>query len=175
MKNQLIVACSALAMLLPAGAEAQSEPVMESLRPQYERAKAYLLQIADESSDAEYAYRPAEDVRTTGQMLAHIAETQFFYCSAGLGEAEPLRRDVEGEATSKAEILAALQESFAYCDEAYAQSDAEAMQTMQAFRADRPRLSILVSNAGHNWEHYGNLVTYLRLQGTVPPSSRPRD
>ena len=69
-----------------------------------------------------------------------------------------------------------MQESLAYCDTAYASlTDASAAQMVpQAFGGSgtTSRASVLISNAGHHQEHYGNLVTYLRIKGIVPPSSR---
>jgi hypothetical protein len=73
---------------------------------------------------------------------------------------------------SKADLIAALNAAFAYCDKAYdSMTDASAVQTIKLFGNDAPRLSALTVNNMHNMEHYGNLVTYMRIKGIVPPSS----
>jgi hypothetical protein len=79
---------------------------------------------------------------------------------------------IEQTKTSKADLIAALKTSFAYCDKAYdAMTDASGGQTVKLFGADTPRLGALNFNNVHNWEHYGNLVTYMRIKNIVPPSS----
>jgi len=50
-------------------------------------------------------------------------------------------------------------------------TDATAVQMVKLFGSDAPRLSALTVNNMHNLEHYGNLATYMRIKGIVPPSS----
>jgi hypothetical protein len=86
---------------------------------------------------------------------------------------QALRFDITGCSwTSKADLIAALKTAFAYCDKAYdAMTDASGGQTVKLFGTDTPRLGALNFNNVHNWEHYGNLVTYMRIKNVVPPSS----
>ncbi|MBI3680399.1 MAG: hypothetical protein HY235_08380 [Acidobacteria bacterium] len=66
-------------------------------------------------------------------------------------------------------------EAFAYCDEVYStMTDAKAVETVKFLGRDRPKLLIQNFNTSHNNEHYGNIVTYMRIKGLVPPSSEPR-
>jgi hypothetical protein len=70
---------------------------------------------------------------------------------------------------------AALSDALTYCDKAYsAMTDAHAADLVKFFGRDQPKLAILAFNSAHNMEHYGNLVTYMRIKGLVPPSSEPR-
>jgi len=98
------------------------------------------------------------------------------YCSAALGEKPPHGEDeFEKTATTKAAIGKALRDSVAYCDKAYdALTDQKAAETMAMPFGMRPssRADALMGNTGHVQEHYGNLVTYFRIKGIVPPSSR---
>ena len=145
-------------------------------RPQYERIKGFLLRAAEQMPDSDYAYRPVASVRTGGELLAHLAAAQMYFCSAALRERNPAPQDLEKTTTGKAATLAALRTSFALCDRAYAIPDADALRALPAGPNGRPGgvpLSLLVLNVGHDNEHYGNLVTYLRLRGRVPPSSQP--
>lgn len=160
-------------LALPVAAQAQ-DPAMESVRPHYERVKGYLLRAAEQMSEEDLAFRPTEEVRSAAALLGHIADAQHYFCSVALGEATPHQTEIEKTETTRAGLIAALRESFDYCDRAYAQSDADALQPVRAGTRGQPRLSQLVLNATHNSEHYGNIVTYMRMRGLVPPSSQPR-
>ncbi|MEK6689121.1 MAG: DinB family protein, partial [Gemmatimonadota bacterium] len=70
--------------------------------------------------------------------------------------------------------VAALKASTAYCAKAYAQTDQALQAPTEVFGQSNTRFGALVLNAIHNGEHYGNLITYLRIRGVVPPSSRPQ-
>jgi uncharacterized damage-inducible protein DinB len=103
--------------------------------------------------------------------VGHVADAQYLFCSMALGEKGP-GLDIEHTKTSKADLVAALNTAFAYCDKAYdSMTDASAVQTIKLFGNDAPRMSALIVNNMHNMEHYGNLVTYMRMKGIVPPSS----
>ena len=68
--------------------------------------------------------------------------------------------------------MAALKDAFAYCNKAYdAMTDATAAQPLSLFGKEAPRLGVLSVNTMHSVEHYGNLVTYMRLKNIVPPTS----
>jgi hypothetical protein len=88
-----------------------------------------------------------------------------------LGEENPAPKIEQGK-TSKADLIAALKDAFAYCDKAYdGMTDASATQMVKLFDMDAPKLGVLTVNNMHNLEHYGKLVTYMRLKNIVPPSS----
>lgn len=165
-------AVSVVPIASPAAAQ-ESDPVMGSVRPHYERVKEYLLRSADQMSEEDFAYRPTSDVRSAMSMFGHIADAQYFFCSVALGERPP-ETEIEQTERTRAGMVEALRQSFEYCDRAYAQPDAQALQLFGPEGRERPRLSQLVLNTAHNWEHYGNIITYLRLRGQVPPSSQPR-
>ena len=107
-----------------------------------------------------------------GQLVGHVAGAQYLICAAALGDAERNEDDIEKTKTSKADLVAALKASTDYCARAYQQSDRDAQKPAKLFGQERTRLYALTLNATHNAEHYGNIVTYLRLNGIVPPSSR---
>ena len=127
---------------------------------------------ADEISESMYSYRPTPEVRTFGEMFAHIAGSQKMYCAMALGEKAPDEDVVEKAAKTKAAIVAALKESNTYCERAYAQSDDDVKAMVDIFAQQRPRFYALIANASHDGEHYGNIVTYMRMNKLVPPSSR---
>jgi uncharacterized damage-inducible protein DinB len=112
-----------------------------------------------------------DTVRTYGALLGHIADAQYGLCgTAKEGKFQP--RGVEKSARTKADLVKALNEAFAYCDSVYAGlTDAAAAETVSLFGQQRTKLSVLDFNIAHTFEHYGNLVTYMRMNGVVPPSS----
>ena len=139
----------------------------------YAGVKATLLRSAEKMPEESYNFKPTDAVRSYGQLVGHIAESQYFFCSAALGEKNPARK-IELTMTAKADLVAALKEAFAYCDRAYdGMTDATATQTVKLFGGDTPKLSVLNVNNVHSALHYGNLVTYMRMRNIVPPSSEP--
>lgn len=153
---------------------AAANPVIASTRPTYDQVKDYILRAVEQMPEEHFAFRPTPDVRTFGQLIGHIASTQYFFCSAALNERNPDTREFEKTHTTKAALTEAIRASFKYCDRAYEMTDAQATRR-QAISGwgERAPLSILVLNIGHDFEHYGNIVTYMRLKGMVPPSSQP--
>jgi uncharacterized damage-inducible protein DinB len=134
----------------------------------------YVAQAAADMPEADYGYSPTAGVRTFGQLIGHVAGAQRMFCALALGETPPAENAVEQAATSKAALIQALNESTEYCHRAYAQSDAAAAATITMFGQQQTRMFALSLNGAHNAEHYGNIVTYFRMKGMVPPSSRPQ-
>lgn len=126
-----------------------------------------------------YIWQPTPDVRTFARLFAHITDDNNGACSALAGVTPaPARVDVgndkEGWAANKmtkAELEKALTDSVALCHKAFAAVDQTNMMEMQGRRT---KIGALIYNTSHINEHYGNLVTYLRLNNMVPPSSAPR-
>ena len=156
--------------------QASANPVSQAIRETWEGAKRNIKESADQMSEADYSFKPTDSVRTFGQILAHLAGASYVYCSSARGEKTPHEEDdFEKTATTKAQIVKVLNESIAYCDAAYTSlTDRTAAEVVaMAFGGkDAARASALIRNVGHYQEHYGNLVTYFRIKGMVPPSSR---
>jgi len=150
---------------------APANPLSAWNKRAYGRVKDVLLRTAEKVPEENYSFKPTEAVRSFGQILGHVADAQYLFCSVVLGETNPAPK-IEQTKTSKADLIAALKDAFAYCDKAYdGMTDASATQTVKFFGNDTPKLGVLTINNMHNMEHYGNLVTYMRLKGIVPPSS----
>lgn len=160
-----------LAAIAPASLHAQNAAV-STTREIWKDVTAYITTAAEELTADQYGYRPTDKVRTFGQLVAHVAGAQNLICAAALGEAPRAEDEFEKPGATKAQLVAALKASTEYCGKAYAQMDAAAQQPAKLFGQDRTRLYALVLNATHNGEHYGNIITYMRMQGLVPPSSR---
>ena len=152
---------------------AQENPLRAHNEFVYEGIKYMLLHSAEAMPAEKYAYKPTEAVRSFGQIVGHVADSQYTFCSMALGEKNPAFK-VEQNKTTKAELVAALKDAMAYCDKAYGSlTDASALETVKAFGTDTPRLGVFTVNQLHSSLHYGNLVTYLRLNDVVPPTSEP--
>ena len=137
----------------------------------YERTKGILLRSAEKMPEENYSFKPVDTVRSYGQIIGHLADAQYLFCSTASGEKNPDLK-IEKTKTSKADLIAALKEGIAYCDKVYdSMTDATATQTVKFFGNDVPKFAVLSVNIGHNMEHYGNLVTYMRIKGIVPPTS----
>jgi uncharacterized damage-inducible protein DinB len=149
-----------------------ANPAVSTARMLWEQPTKYLTTIAEELPESTFAYRPTPEVRTLGQQIGHVAGAQYLICAAALGEPPRAEDEVERTRTTKADLVAALKASTEYCARAYSQTDRAAQQKTKLFGQERTRLFALGLNANHNAEHYGSLVTYLRLNGIVPPSSR---
>ena len=178
----LLIAVPVLAQTAPPAAPAApaaqaapagpTEPLSRVLYGGYNSQKMNLTQSAEKVSEADYGFQPTKDVRTFGQLLAHVANTQFTYCAAAKGEPNPNKDDIEKTALTKAAIQKALADSFAFCDTIYLSlTDAKAMEMVKVGQNEIPRAARLISNIAHDNEHYGNLVTYMRIKGIVPPST----
>jgi uncharacterized damage-inducible protein DinB len=151
-----------------------SSPMVTSSKVFYTNAKQNILRSADKMQEDKYAFKPTDSVRSYGQLLAHVADGQYEFCGAAAGKHD--EKNVEQTAKAKGEIIAALKTAFAYCDDIYANmTDAKAAEMIPAFGGIKiTRLSMLDFNVAHTMEHYGNLVTYMRIEGIVPPSSESR-
>ena len=150
---------------------AQDNPLSGFNKGAYGRVKNILLRSADKMSEENYSFRPTDTVRSYGQIIGHVADAQYLFCSIALGEKNPAPK-IEQTKTSKADLIAALKDAFGYCDKAYdGMTDASATQMVKLFGNDAPKLGVLMINNMHNMEHYGNLVTYMRMKNIVPPSS----
>jgi uncharacterized damage-inducible protein DinB len=137
----------------------------------YGGIKNILLSTAEKMPEENYNFKPTDQVRSFGQVVGHVADAQYLFCSIALGEANPAPK-IEQTKTSKADLVAALKDGFAYCDKAYdAMTDASAVQPVKLFGGERPKLGVLTVNNVHTMEHYGNLATYMRLKNLVPPTS----
>src|SRR5271157_835766 len=162
-----------ICLLGPAVAFSQDNPLSTYNKTVYEGLKGILLRSAEKMPEESYSFKPTEAVRSYGQIIGHVADAQYLFCSIVLGEKNPDLK-IEKTKTSKADLIGALKDAFAYCDKAYdGMTDTSATQTVKLFGGDTPKLGVLTVNNIHTIEHYGNLVTYLRLKNIVPPTSEP--
>lgn len=170
----VLLALTAAGALTPMSAQdgAAASAAVSTAKALWEPMIGYITTVAEELPESTYAFRPTPEVRSFGQLVGHVAGAQYLICGAALGD-PPRREDaIEKTRTKKAELVSALKASTEYCGRAYAQTDQAAQQKTKLFGQERTRLFALGLNATHDAEHYGNIVTYLRIKGMIPPSSR---
>jgi uncharacterized damage-inducible protein DinB len=147
------------------------------LQGQYNTLKRNLTGAAEKMPAEHFSFRPTSEVRTYAELFGHTIETQYFFCQAVKGGSNPVDGKVlEKLVTDKAGVVQMVKDGFAYCDDVFASLTDDklvrmitlgtAPNTRQA--ASGNQLSMVVV---HGNEHYGNLVTYMRIKGIVPPSS----
>jgi uncharacterized damage-inducible protein DinB len=154
-----------------AAAEAQGNPLSTEVRTDYTTVRDYFVRAAEEMPDSEYDFKPSPEVRSFGQQVAHVADDQYNLCAPARGETRKAAyRDIETRLSAKADLIPALKAAFAYCDAAY-ETLTDAAGVAPTTKG-RTRFGVLNWNMWHTWEHYGNVVVYLRIKGLVPPSSQ---
>jgi uncharacterized damage-inducible protein DinB len=159
--------------VMPDSAAAQSDPLSTQNRYLHQGMTMLLLQSAERMPAESYDFRPVSTVRSYAQILGHIADMHYLHCSILRGERNPAPR-VEATASRKPDVIVALKGALSYCDPAFAAMTDSTGMTMVTFSGGRlTRLSLLTVHHMHNSLHYGNLVTYLRMKGVVPPTSDP--
>ena len=157
----------------PAAAATQN-PISAGQKFLYSIVKNSVIRSAEKMPEDNYSFKPTPEVRSFGQLLGHIADSQYMFCSSVLGRPNPAP-GVEKSKTTKAELVQALKDAFAYCDQAYdGMTDAQAGAPVKMFGGEQAKVTVLTFNTSHTNEHYGNIVTYLRIKGLVPPLSEGR-
>ena len=150
------------------------------LQAQYATLKRNITGSADKMPAEHFSFRPMPEVMTYAEMIAHVLDVQYVYCSAVKGTANPtVGKDLVKTTTDKAAVIQLAKDSFAFCDDAMAaltNENALEMITVGAAPNQRQvaRANQLTMLVVHGNEHYGNIVTYLRIKGIVPPSSAPQ-
>jgi hypothetical protein len=182
-KSMMRAICSGAAFaLLTTAASAQNPPAQQpttiavAIQRAYATIKTNLTQAAERMPEADYGFKPSTmpEMRVYGALFAHIAQSQFGTCSVVSGVPNPAQgRQLETELTTKAQIVAALAESFTLCDTAYASlTDANANELVTGGRGGpTARAALLANNVTHDNEMAGTAYVYLRARNIVPPST----
>lgn len=161
-------------LAVPGSALAQAgNPMVAGAKAQFTIVSGFVIRAAEKVPEEDYSFRATPDVRRMSELFGHVADAFFGMCSTAAGE-KPPREGIEKSVTGKANLVAALKEGAAYCQSVYGKmTDQRGMETVPFYFGPTPRTSVLYFNVAHGYEHYGNLVTYMRLRNIVPPSSEP--
>jgi uncharacterized damage-inducible protein DinB len=149
-----------------------ANPITASEHGLYSFMSGAVVHAAEKMPEENYSFKPTPEVRSFGQLVGHEADANFNFCSLATGETNP-SKGIEKTKTTKADLVAALKDAVAYCNKAFgAMDDTKGAEVVTLFGSMHlARLTVLSLNTAHTDEHYGNMVTYLRLKGIVPPTS----
>jgi len=148
-----------------------ANPLSAELKANYTRVKTNFIKAAEKMPEEQYGFKPMPEMQSFRERVAHIAGSSA--CFSLKGE----NKSVDAKSkTTKADLVAALNESFAACDAVIDNlTDADALSVVTGGRGGpRSKLSTLYGVVSHVNEVYGYICVYMRLKGVVPPSSEPR-
>ena len=124
-----------------------------------------IMKSANAMPESKYSFRPTQDVRSFAEIVTHVADISYFLCSNAKGEAPP----PPAMKASKREVLAYLKGAFNYCDGVYSGfTDAHLNDPADFFGHKTNKMFLLTQVGNHDALHYGNLVTYMRLNDLEP-------
>jgi uncharacterized damage-inducible protein DinB len=182
MRTILLAAVTALLLAVAPTIAQSGNPLADGARMHYGIIRGYVTRAAAKMPEEQYPFRPTPEVRTFAQLVGHLADANYRLCSILNGQDPPMDLGIEKTKKTKIDLVKALNESFAYCDRTYAALTDAAGTRIIKFDAggegsrvpvQMPRLTAFAFHTAHAYEHYGNIVTYMRLKGLVPPSSEP--
>ena len=121
---------------------AQDNPLSAELKRAHTTIKNYVVKSAEKMPEENYSFKPTPEVRSFGQILGHVADAEYFFCSTAKGESK--QTDIEKTKTSKADLVAAIKESFAYCDGVFdSATDADMTKMVKMGQRERSKIAIL--------------------------------
>ena len=170
-----VLASLAAAPAAAQGQQASGDPLTTALKAQFDGVSRNVKEAAEKMPEDKFTYQATKDVRTFGGFIGHVANAQFATCARAKGEDNPNKQNFE-QVSGKAALVKAITASNEYCASVYAAANDKWMlemvnQGQGATARQVPRAAVLAQNTSHANEHYGNLVTYMRINGLVPPST----
>lgn len=168
----LLLAASAVAQITPAQAK---NPVSAALRDILPGRQKNTVAAVEAMPADKFSYKPSADQWTFGQLVVHMAETNYLLCSKAAAVPAPTAEEMK-DTDSKDKLVAALKASFDFCSDALAKmDDSKLAETTEGFggkQVTRAWLSLVLAGA---WaDHYAEAAMYLRLNGILPPSAQPK-
>ena len=153
-------------------AQEQLDPMAATVLPYYQMIEQSLISLADAMPAEKYEFKPTEgeftNVRTFGEQVKHVACANFAFFNQ-IEKKEPPAECWKGgpdSAETKEELMKYLKDSFEYTE--------SVLKTMTPYGGESTRIGLTTLAIWHVSDHYGQLVVYLRMNGIVPPASRPK-
>ena len=170
MRQFVTTPLAAVVLCVGAATASAQSAAMDGVRSEFAAVKKSVMTAANKAPESLYGYQPTPDVFTLRKQLLHIADASFSICSGFKGTpGQRPKVDADGP-LPKADVIAALTAAFAYCDETLtAATDTTLGETVTpASGAKRPKSYYASHLLAHTSLHYGNVVTYLRLNKLSP-------
>jgi uncharacterized damage-inducible protein DinB len=151
------------------------------VKTMYTNVHNFITKAVEQFPADKLTWQPTPAVRTWARLIGHITDDNNGACFLLAGETQrPARVDtadtVESAANklSKDDLLKGYKESVERCQKAFAAVTEANMAERNGPTGGRSKIGTLIYNTSHTNEHYGNIVTYMRLNNMVPPSTTPR-
>src|ERR1017187_3452950 len=140
-------------MLAQGPASAPANPISVSQNKMYTMLSGVVIAAAEKMPEESYSFKPTPEVRSFGQLVGHLADSQYYFCGLAAGETKS-SGGVEKNKTGKTELVAALKEAVAYCGTIYAgMTDSKGGEMVKLMNSDFARLTVLSGNIAHDYEH----------------------
>jgi uncharacterized damage-inducible protein DinB len=172
MKPYLLLLTAFTLPLLAQGPDPKENPVAASAAGLYMTVANNVSKSIEKMPADKFSFKAVDTVMPFSEFIGHLIDSNHFYCGSVTGASRPASMRKE---TDKAKLAAGWQAAMAECTKAWGMTtDASLAKTVKVGNNERPAAFPLFLNTSHTWEHYGNLVTYLRMNSLVPPSSEGR-
>lgn len=167
--------CAITVVLLPQLVAAQSNPVADALRDIAKQRGASLMAAADLMPADKYDFKPTSAQWSFAHIIDHVAFYNDYFCSDISGEKAPARAAMDSTAGKDA-LTARLKETFDFCTQALAAvDDSKLGDQIPSFGGKtKTRGWMMMVTAGDWFDHYTQLAMYLRLNGILPPTAKPK-
>jgi uncharacterized damage-inducible protein DinB len=181
MRRALWAVLAAAIVAAPSSASAQGTTLASDLLKDWRAQKATMLKIAEAMPEDKFAFRATPAQRTWSEQILHVAGANIFLMrflggsNAAPAISESDRSTFGLNATSKADVLAALTRSYDYGESVLKDlNDAALIKAIQgpSYLGELTRAKLVYYTMGHALDIYGQMVVYLRLNGIVPPASQ---
>jgi len=161
-------------VLLPSLLFAQKSPVADAFRMQEKNAAKNLVAAVEEVPADKLNYRPTSGQMSFAQIIEHLSMGNDALCGIVGGMKAPARSKIDTTSSREAQI-ARLKETFEFCDRAVAKlDDSNLGETGSMFGTSMTRAGWILTTTGDWEDHYSQLSNYLRLNGLVPPTAKPK-
>ena len=154
--------------------EALSGSMASVVKTMHATIRQNVAEAAQNMPADEYSFKATPQVRSFAEIVGHVVNANFFFCSQAKGEPPPSKENFE-KVADKTALVKGINDALKYCDDVYNGTTDANFNTLITMagpaKKQASRGSVLVFNTTHNNEHYGNLIVYMRLKGHVPPST----
>jgi uncharacterized damage-inducible protein DinB len=161
-------------MLCAAPLHAQPEGPFQGFNGEWNHVKSQLIQLAEATPEDKYSWRPAPGVRSIAEVYMHIAIGNYYILSQDGTKVPEFKESTETSITKKAEVIAYLKHSFEVVEAARAQlKPGDLDRKIKVWGKDTTVDAMYLRLILHDYEHMGQAVAYARMNGIVPPWSKP--
>jgi hypothetical protein len=170
-----LIAIAACALTLAAAAGDTTTPVSDAVRSAAARAEKNFIAAAEDMPAGKYGFKPTPAQMSFGEVIAHMAGGNDALCSSVGGLPAPKRPGLRAGA-SKEQLVARLRETFRFCETALAKvNDSKLGAMVPYFGSGEVSQAAAMVAAAEEWAgHYSQIAVYLRLNGVLPPTAKPK-